>query len=75
MITVAQALEAVLALGTPLKTEVVPLRHASGRVLREAVTAERAQPPFSSSAMDGYAIQDADHVAGNTLREIGRAHV
>lgn len=73
MISVAQALEAVLSLGTPLKTEVVPLRHASGRVLRKAVTAERAQPPFSSSAMDGYAIQDADHVAGNTLRVIGEA--
>ncbi|KPU83807.1 molybdenum cofactor biosynthesis protein MoaA [Marinosulfonomonas sp. PRT-SC04] len=56
MITVAQALTEIFNLIEPLKTEVVPLRNAAGRTLAEPAIAMRDQPPFASSAMDGYAV-------------------
>ena len=40
--------------------ETVALGEARGRVLREAITAHRAQPPFPASAMDGWAVRAAD---------------
>ncbi|HVZ30173.1 MAG TPA: gephyrin-like molybdotransferase Glp [Asticcacaulis sp.] len=40
--------------------ETVALGKALGRVLAEAVTAQRDQPPFRSSAMDGYAVRRSD---------------
>lgn len=56
MITVSQALTEVFNLIEPLETEVVPLRNAAGRTLAEPAVATRDQPPFASSAMDGYAV-------------------
>lgn len=56
MISVAEALEHVLALADPVGTEVVPLRSATGRVLAAPIIARRAQPPFRASIMDGYAV-------------------
>lgn len=56
MITVEQALEQLFALVTPMAVENVPLIHAAGRVLAHDVTAQRDQPPFAASSMDGYAI-------------------
>lgn len=44
------------ALITPLSTKTVPLETADGRVLAQSAMAKRAQPPFSMSAMDGYAV-------------------
>lgn len=44
----------------PLETERVPLAGAGGRVLREAACASEDQPPFDRSAVDGYAVRDAD---------------
>ncbi|MEO0636964.1 MAG: gephyrin-like molybdotransferase Glp [Pseudomonadota bacterium] len=41
-------------------TERVDLASAAGRVLAEDVTAKLTQPPFSASAMDGYALRSAD---------------
>jgi molybdopterin molybdotransferase len=35
----------------------VPLEHATGEVLREAVFAERDQPPFDRVTMDGFALR------------------
>ena len=43
-----------------LGVETVPLEEALGRVLAEAVTATRDQPPFTASAMDGYALRSID---------------
>ena len=69
MIPVAEALEKVLALVTPLSTETVPIRHAAGRVLAEDAVARLTQPPFAASAMDGYAVAgDAE-----TYRVVGEA--
>ena len=42
------------------ETELVPLAGASGRVLAEAVSADRDYPPFHRSARDGYAVRSAD---------------
>ncbi len=60
MITVDQALTEIFALITPLQTEVIPLAKSAGRTLAEPATATRDQPPFASSAMDGYAVQGVE---------------
>ena len=56
MISVDEALRHIFELATPLETETVPLRAASGRVLAEPLVATRSQPPFRASVMDGYAV-------------------
>lgn len=58
--SVAQARAAMLAMISPLPTETVPLEEGLGRVLSRAIEAERDQPPFAVSAMDGYALRCAD---------------
>jgi molybdopterin molybdotransferase len=62
MITVEEALKRVLASAeeTPLEEEKVALEGAYGRVLARDLKALRTQPPFSNSAMDGYALRAAD---------------
>lgn len=72
MISPEEALARVFALVQPLDTESLPLEHAAGRVLREAVCAQRDQPPFAASAMDGYGV-GPDAQAGANLRLIGEA--
>src|SRR3989338_1784005 len=49
-------LEAVSAFGA----EHVKLEQSLGRVLAEEVRANRDQPPYDISAMDGYALRSAD---------------
>lgn len=73
MISVTDALAKCLALVAPLETETVPLAQSAGRVLRGDVAADRPQPPFAASAMDGYAILSADHEIGKTLKVIGES--
>lgn len=58
MITVADALAAMLANVSQTGTEIVPLASAAGRVLAVAVVARLTQPPADVSAMDGYALGD-----------------
>ncbi|HUF55738.1 MAG TPA: gephyrin-like molybdotransferase Glp [Thermohalobaculum sp.] len=72
-LSVEEALARVLALVTPMGVEEVPLAEAAGRVLAEDVVAARAQPPFASSAMDGYAVRAAEAVAGARMRLAGEA--
>ena len=72
MISVAEALERVLALARPLPVEMVPLSEAAGRWLAEPVTARLTQPPFDASAMDGYAIP-GPAPAGAAFTVIGEA--
>lgn len=73
MISVAEALARVLALAPQPVTEPVVLRRAAGRVLLEPAKARRDQPPFAASAMDGYAIREADHRAGAVLTVTGES--
>ena len=72
MISVEQALSQCLDLATPLPTEPVALRHAFGRMMPAAATANRDQPPFSASAMDGYAVA-GDPAPGARFAVIGEA--
>ena len=73
MIPVSEALAHLFDLVEVLPSERVPLRVAHGRVLREDVMARRSQPPFSSSAMDGYALRGADARGGAVLEVVGEA--
>lgn len=73
MISVEEALRQVLALAAPLPAERAGLRQGFGRVLIEPVAARLNQPPFAASAMDGYAIREADHQPGRVLTVIGEA--
>lgn len=59
-ISVEEAQHALLARTTPLAGESVELPLACGRVLAEAVTADRPYPPFEKSRVDGYALRAAD---------------
>jgi molybdopterin molybdotransferase len=60
LISVAEALDHVLAHAAPLAAEEVPLEAAAGRVLALDLKARRTQPPADVSAMDGYAVRAAD---------------
>lgn len=73
MTPVADALAALFRLVTPLTTEDVPLTQAAGRTLAQPLHARRDQPPFSASAMDGYAVRSADVALDATLTVIGEA--
>ncbi len=73
MITVAQALASIFDIVTPLESEIVPLAQAAGRVLAAPATATRDQPPFTSSAMDGYAVLETDATPGTALKVIGES--
>jgi molybdopterin molybdotransferase len=58
--SVAEVRELILAGVAPLGSETVGLAQAGGRVLAEAIRAERPIPPLANSAMDGYAVRAAD---------------
>jgi molybdopterin molybdotransferase len=71
LLSVADALAAVLAQALPLASEPVPLAGAVGRVLPADLAALRTQPPADVSAMDGYAVRGADVGAPAVLRVVG----
>mgnify|MGYP001326154689 FL=1 len=78
MISVSEALLNILALGQQLGSEQVELKNAVGRILTKAVVADRDQPPFSASVMDGYAIRSKDLEKGisswHVIGESGAGH-
>ena len=63
LISVAEALDHVLAHAVPLDAEEVPLDRGRGRVLALDLKSRRTQPPADVSAMDGYAVR-ADRCGG-----------
>jgi molybdopterin molybdotransferase len=72
LISVAEALDHVLAHAAPLAAEEVPLDEAAGRVLAFDLKARRTQPPADVSAMDGYAVRGGDVAAAPArLKVIG----
>ena len=73
MITVDQALAHVLALADPMLSETLPLRHAASRVLSAPIRANRDQPPFRASVMDGYAVA-GDHGTYTVIGESAAGH-
>ncbi len=60
LMPVAEARTRLLALGTPVAVEQVPLIGALGRWLAEDIAARRTQPEAPLSAMDGFALRYAD---------------
>ncbi|KAB2861127.1 MAG: molybdopterin molybdenumtransferase MoeA, partial [Bauldia sp.] len=60
LLPVDEALARVLDGVGPLPAETVDMREAAGRVLAADIVARRAQPPFNTTAMDGYAVRAAD---------------
>ena len=72
LLSVAEALERVLAHAAPLSDEDALLGEADGRVLTHDLKALRTQPPADVSAMDGYAVRAADVAAAPVkLKVIG----
>lgn len=62
-LSVAEALARILDGIRPTEPESVPIASAHGRVLAAPLAARHTQPPFNSSAMDGYAVRLADVAA------------
>lgn len=60
MISPDEALELTLALAGSPEFEELPLSKAHGRILAQPAPAKVTQPPFDSSAMDGYALKSSD---------------
>lgn len=54
------ARSAILARTAPLAAQRVPLAEALGRTLAEPIEAEERVPGYDNSAMDGYAVREAD---------------
>ena len=59
-LTIEQARERMLAEVRPLGSETILIEEAQGRILAHPVDSVRDQPPFRSSAMDGWAVRVAD---------------
>ena len=71
LLPVDAALELVLENAHALPSEEVSLAAAAGRYLAEPVVATRDLPPFTNSAMDGYAVRHQD--APGRLELIGES--
>lgn len=74
LLPVDAALARLLVLAKPIaENEALPLDHCAGRVLASDLAAKLTQPPFDSSAMDGYAIRTADAHENARLKLIGES--
>ncbi|MEM1300056.1 MAG: gephyrin-like molybdotransferase Glp [Pseudomonadota bacterium] len=73
MISVDEALARLFALVEPMGHETVPLSKAAGRVLATDAIAQRTQPPFPASAMDGYAVRATEAQVGQKLAVVGES--
>ena len=71
MISFDEAVRRVAEVARPLGREWVPIADAAGRVLAAPVVAGIDSPPADGSAMDGYAVRDAD--LPGSLRLIGES--
>jgi molybdopterin molybdotransferase len=72
-LTVEDARARMLVDATRLGVEDVALSEAPGRVLAAPVSADRDQPPFDASAMDGWAIRRADLTPGARFQVAGES--
>jgi len=72
MLSVEEALEAILSRVSVLGTERVDVLASLGRVLAEPIVSRREIPPWANSSMDGYAVRAEDSRAGATLSVVGR---
>src|SRR4030095_14470705 len=72
MLTVEEALEAIVSRVEPLGTERVEILSALGRVLAEPIVSRRETPPWPNSSMHGSAVRPADTGRGVALTVVGR---
>jgi molybdopterin molybdotransferase len=73
VLTVEQALEAILSSVQRLETERVDIVASLGRVLAEPIVSRREIPPWDNSSMDGYAVRAEDTARGPVeLAVVGR---
>jgi molybdopterin molybdotransferase len=70
LLSITEAQRLILERIEPLPAETLGLDSAQHRILAEGAVAATDLPPFSSSAMDGYALRAAD--TPGTLRVTGR---
>lgn len=70
MLSVCEAIAAILQEVTPLPPIVVPLECAAGRVLAASIEADRDIPPFDKALMDGYAFRWDDLAAGTPAFDV-----
>ena len=70
MLTVDEAIAAIVQSVGPLPAMNVDLADALGLVLAEDIVSDADSPPFDKSLMDGYAVRSADAVSGATLRVV-----
>jgi molybdopterin molybdotransferase len=74
MISFDQAVELIRSVAVPLGSETVSLSSAAGRILAAPVVAHIDSPRADVSAMDGYAVRDADLTAfPASLRVVGES--
>ena len=73
MLSVDQAKALILENVCAIGVETAHDSSLNGRILAKDVTARITQPPFSASAMDGYAVQFASAKTGASLEVIGEA--
>ncbi len=69
-LTVTAAQQCILESVKLLGTESVKLEQSLGRVLAEDICANRDQPPYDVSAMDGFALRSADVANAPSVLEI-----
>ncbi len=70
MVSFHEALELLLKNSPLAAVGRCRLEEAAGRVLRENVTADRAFPAFDRVMMDGYALRQADWLAGHRVFKV-----
>lgn len=75
LLPVSDALERILSAASalPRAVENIPVSEGAGRILAADLVAQRTQPPFAMSAMDGYALRTADLASGLPLRVVGES--
>ena len=72
MLSVEEALDAILSRVVVMPAERVDLMASLGRVLAEPVVSHRQIPPWPNSSMDGYAVRAEDTARGVSLAVVGR---
>lgn len=60
LISADEASAKILRTIKPPATERVPLAECAGRILRETIRSDRAQPPYDRVTMDGFALNSKD---------------
>ncbi|MEX2286593.1 MAG: gephyrin-like molybdotransferase Glp [Planctomycetaceae bacterium] len=70
MLSVAEALSAVVREIEPFSPATIPLSDALGLLLAEEVVSDVDSPPFDKSLMDGYAVRADDIADGRALLKV-----